>query len=170
MFDDELKYCPVCHDEYRAEISLCATCDVTLIRGAQMQTKSDSLSKNAKKPAVILESDRLIPLTRGRLLDLKRVKNVLAAIGIPSVLVNDDEYRNGCCGGPELMLQIRWQDQQKAEAALQQEHELTTGQQAYSGGVATIFDPQDEEVTCPACGHEFNPSGSKCPDCGLCFL
>ncbi|MDJ0624318.1 MAG: hypothetical protein QNJ17_15225, partial [Desulfocapsaceae bacterium] len=70
MFDDELKYCPLCYDEYRAEINLCAACDVTLLSGAQMQAKSKSGSETLEKLAVILESDALIPLMKGRVLDL----------------------------------------------------------------------------------------------------
>lgn len=170
MFDDELKYCPECRDEYRPEISQCAVCNVLLLTGLQMRAKFDTGDGTREKVAVIAEGDTLIPLMRGRLLDLKQVKILLAGVGVPALLVKDDQCRSGCCGGPEMMLQIRWQDQEKAEAALQQEHERTTGHQVHEGGVATVFDPEAEVVVCPACGHEFSPNGPDCPDCGLTFL
>ena len=170
MFDDELKYCPVCRDEYRAEIRQCAACDVSLIDGARMRKECGSAALSSEKREVIGQDDQLIPLLRGRLLELKQIKNMLASQGIPAVLVNEGQCRNGSCGGPEMLLKIRLQDQQKAEEALQQEHERTTGQQIQAGGVATIFDPESELAECPACGHEFTPNGSECPDCGLRLL
>lgn len=170
MYVDELKYCPVCHDEYRPEIEKCATCDVLLIGGMQMREQNSTNGINSSQKQVISENDTLIPILRGGIRELKQVKGVLALQNIPVVLVSEGPCRNGSCGGPELLLQIRLQDQQRAETVLQKEHERTTGQHQQQAGVATIFDPEAEVADCPACGHRFRPDGSACPDCGLHFL
>jgi hypothetical protein len=33
----------------------------------------------------------------------------------------------------------------------------------------SVFDPNNEHATCPACGTQFSTSHKECPECGLCF-
>jgi len=42
-------------------------------------------------------------------------------------------------------------------------HELNQEQ------MSQVFDPEKDEVTCQACGHNFKPSSNECPNCGLCY-
>ena len=41
--DPELKYCPVCDDEYRADIKMCAVCAVELISGLEKIAAEETL-------------------------------------------------------------------------------------------------------------------------------
>ena len=35
--------------------------------------------------------------------------------------------------------------------------------------LSAVFDPQATEVICQACGMNFSPNLTECPDCGLCY-
>ncbi len=35
--------------------------------------------------------------------------------------------------------------------------------------LSQVFDPSLPQVICQACGTEFSPTASECPDCGLCY-
>lgn len=171
MYDSDLKYCPECKDEYRPEISLCAVCKVELLSGSQM-LQQVGISTQERQPKVEIESgDELLPLQKGNLLDMKRVKNLLAEHNIPALLVKDEQCRSGCCGGVEVVLQIRWEDRERAAVLLQEEHERTTGIKFNKDqSEESIFNPDAQLAVCPACGHTFSPNGPDCPDCGLCFM
>lgn len=172
MFERDLKYCPKCKDEYRAEIMVCAACKVDLLSGKQMlQQAGTSAQERYQQKASIQPGDDLLPLQKGNLLDIKRVKNLLADHNIPALIVKDEQCRSGCCGGTEVVLQIRWDDREKATIFLQEEHERTTGIKANQDeDEDSIFNPESPLAVCPACGHTFPPNGPDCPDCGLCFM
>ncbi|MFN2353285.1 MAG: hypothetical protein ABR512_02010 [Desulfopila sp.] len=170
MYENDLKYCPLCRDEYRAEIIQCAACGVELVSGEEMRRENGGLAEEQGDSAVIEEGDTLVALRKGSLLDMKGLKNILAGAGIPAELIRDDSCQSGgCCGGPELVLQVRRQDGQKALALLQKEYERTTGL-ADMEVVEAVFDPEAAVAVCPACAHEFTPDRPDCPDCGLHFL
>ena len=171
MFESELKYCPECRDEYRSEISVCAACKVDLLSGAQM-LKQAGISAQKNQPKMEIQSgDELLPLQKGNLLDMKRVKNLLEAHNIPALLVKDEQCRSGCCGGVEVVIQIRWDDRERAAILLKEEHERTTGMKFHQDQAEeSIFNPDSQLAVCPACGHTFSPNGPDCPDCGLCFM
>lgn len=171
MYDNDLKYCPECKDEYRPEISLCAVCKVGLLSGSEM-LQQVGVSTQHRQPKVEIEpGDELLPLQKGNLLDMKRVKNLLAEHNIPALLVKDDQCRSGCCGGVEVVVQIRWDDRERAAVLLQEEHERTTGMKFNQDQEEeSIFNPEAQLAVCPACGHRFSPNCPDCPDCGLCFM
>ena len=53
-----------------------------------------------------------------------------------------------------------WQkDQEKSFSGLQYNPET----------INSVYDPEKETATCPACGTEFATSDKECPECGLCF-
>jgi len=171
MYENDLKYCPLCRDEYRAEILQCAACGVELLSGDEMQRKNGDLEGQQGATARIEEGDTLVALRKGSLLDMKGLRNVLAGAGIPVELIQDDSCRGGGCGGPELVLQVRSQDGQKALAVLQEEYERTTGLADMKATQAeAVYDPEAAVAVCPACAHEFTPNRPDCPDCGLHFL
>jgi hypothetical protein len=172
MFDADLKYCPKCNDEYRLEISVCAACGLELLTGAQMLEQAAGVSAHKSQPMAKIESDdKLISLQKGNLLDMKRVKSLLAEHSIPAVLVKDQQCRSGCCGGVEVIVQIRLEDTERAAVLLQKEYERTTGMEFQGDQTEdSIFNPDAQLAVCPACGHTFPPDGPDCPDCGLCFM
>ena len=57
MVDLDLKYCPQCNDEYRAEIEKCAVCGVDLLTGAQKIAMEEERRKKPKKRTAELSPD-----------------------------------------------------------------------------------------------------------------
>lgn len=35
--------------------------------------------------------------------------------------------------------------------------------------INSVYDPEKDKATCPACGCEFSTGNKECPDCGLAF-
>lgn len=171
MFEIDLKYCPLCKDEYRAEITRCAACSVELVWGEKMLQEKAEAGGEPVGNTEITPEDTLVTLMKGSVLDMKNLKAVLARKHIPAILANDGQCRSGCCGAAEVLLQIRREDAMKASAVMQEEHERTTGHSLReAAGERREFNSEAIMVTCPACGHEFTPEGEACPDCGLCFF
>ncbi len=170
MFEPDLKYCPQCGDEYRAEIVLCASCGLKLVCGVDIASAAEADIGGRGDGGVITEHDRLIALQRGGILDMKQLKNLLEKAGIPALLAKDDGCRGGCCG-PEVLLQVRQQDGERAVILLRKEFDRTTVIDDYAVGSAeAVFTLDSSRVLCPACNCEFTPDGPDCPECGLCFL
>ncbi|MBB5347747.1 hypothetical protein JWG42_04130 [Desulfoprunum benzoelyticum] len=85
--DPGLMYCPRCNGEYRAGIVSCATCGIGLISGADWQALRRGGNRRAVRgPAEITAEDTLMSLRRGQLKDIKYLKKLLAAEGIPSII------------------------------------------------------------------------------------
>lgn len=167
IMEKDLKYCPVCRDEYRAEITHCAACAEVLIFGADLMTSSTSLKSRPRTPADITERDILAPLQMGKLLDVKRLKSVLMKSGIPSVIIREENCGGGCCG-PDMVLQVRMEDLETAQELLHREHLSSTGLKAEDLEHGEVrVDPDGGFTKCPACGGRFLPQGPACPDCGL---
>ena len=82
-FDPESRYCPSCGDEYRSEISHCATCGLELVSGRERivawQKGEDERARSARE---IAASDLVTPALTGKLPDMKASGLVLAAAGI----------------------------------------------------------------------------------------
>jgi len=167
MIDPELKYCPDCKDEYRADFSICAACDKELISGADLLTNEGNKEPEIQGSFKITEDDTLVVLQKGSLLDMKNMKRILAEASIDAILTKDDN--KGCCG-VDMYLHIRLQDQDRAVTVLNSEFEKTTELHQYDLSTAdAVFDPGAAMTVCPACGNEFMPTSSACPDCGLQF-
>jgi len=168
--DSLLKYCPLCGDEYRAEITLCAACNKELISGADLLAQAAENRQSESEISEISEGDTLLTVRKGGLYDMKNVKRLLGNSFIPALITKDDSCGRGCCG-PEVLLQIRQQDLQKAAVILEEEHIRTTsGADTAVVHAEAVFNPEEAHAICPACGHEFTPDGPNCPDCGLQFL
>lgn len=170
MIDPELKYCPDCKDEYRADFTVCAACDKDLIRGEDLVATNARKSPESLGAFEITEEDALIVLQKGNLLDMKNIQRTLAKASIPAILAKDDDNcGKGCCG-TEMFLHIRLEDRERAAAVLNSEFEKTTGLHRYDLSTAdAVFDQGAVMTICPACGYSFMPTSSACPDCGLQF-
>ncbi len=171
FLDPELKYCPRCKDEYRAEIRLCATCSVPLILGQDLlEQQALETARKAVHRRPLQPDEPLVSVTGGSVLQIKQLQNVLKKEGIPSLAASEDSRcGQGCCGA-NLLLQVRVADLQEVQAILHQEHLRSTGLSTEElAPLAKVFDTDAATATCPACGCSFSTLQSVCPDCGLCF-
>ncbi len=169
--EDDLKYCPRCHDEYRAEIETCAACEIPLLTGAAMRAMLDEKNKGKKNRSMeISPNEELIDIRKGPVLAMKELQKVLADHHLPSLVVNDKSgCGQGCCG-PELLLRVRLSDIQEVMAVLEEEHARSTALAEHDTSHAdAVFNTHAEQATCPACGCTFPTTRPTCPDCGLCF-
>ena len=171
LIDPELKYCPKCNDEYRAEITTCAACEVELLTGVQMQELEQQKQQNkAARNMELSPDDEMVNIRKGPVMQMKELQILLEREGIPSLAVKEGgSCGQGCCG-TDLLVQVRMSDVQEVIAILDQEHARSTGlaghDTTHSGAV---FNTAAENATCPACGCSFSTSQATCPDCGLCF-
>ena len=171
IIDPELKYCPKCNDEYRAEITTCADCEVELLTGVQMQELEQQKQQNkAARNMELSPDDEMVNIRKGPVMQMKELQFLLEREGIPSLAVKEGgSCGQGCCG-TDLLVQVRMSDVQEVIAILDQEHERSTGlaghDTTHSGAV---FNTAAENATCPACGCSFSTTQATCPDCGLCF-
>jgi len=82
IIDPELKYCPQCRDEYRAEIVLCAACGVELLSGRQfLEIEERKKSRSAGRAMEISPDDELVDIRSGPVLDIKQLQFFLKARG-----------------------------------------------------------------------------------------
>jgi hypothetical protein len=171
MIDPELKYCPSCHDEYRAEIEQCAACEVVLITGAQKMALEKKRQENmSRRKGELAPEDEVVAIERGSLHDLKRLEDLLAAERIGTRLIGDEQSCSKSCCPSHFYLQVRKEDAVDALQLLARDHQRTTGLDAgcHAHG-EEVYNPHAGEAICPACGFRFSTSAATCPDCGLCF-
>ncbi|MGD9950092.1 MAG: hypothetical protein AB7U29_16690 [Desulfobulbus sp.] len=167
--DPELKYCPQCGDEYRAEIQTCASCRVPLELGTAMLAAAATKEPAGTGPVEIGPDESVVSIRKGPMLQIKELQQYLKSRGLAARIAKEEGP--GCgCRGPEVVLQIREQELQQVMAVLAEEYWQSTGLDDHDTQFAgSVFDDQAEEALCPACGHRFPTSESTCPDCGLCF-
>lgn len=88
--DPEMRYCPVCGDEFRADIADCAICNVALISGAeklrQARQKAQAFHGRSME---ISASDPRVAIRGGKLRDLKPYQLLLARERIPSLITGE---------------------------------------------------------------------------------
>jgi hypothetical protein len=170
MIDPELKYCPKCHDEYRAEIDRCAACGIPLLAGADMlNVEKGRQEKLAARKGEITPADQVVVIERGSLHDLRHLEELLAAERIGTRLVGDDRSCGKNCCPSTFDLQVRQEDAADALRILAAEHQRTTAFDHHHDYADAVFNPDAAEATCPACGISFSTATTECPDCGLCF-
>lgn len=171
IIDPELKYCPGCNDEYRAEITTCASCDIELITGNQMQElEQEKEDKKANRNMELSPDDEMVNIRKGPVMQMKELQVMLKKVGIPSLAVTENgSCGKGCCG-TDILVQVRRSDAEEVMAILEQEHVRNTALEAHDTSTAgAVFNSAAENATCPACGCSFPTTQATCPDCGLCF-
>lgn len=81
---------------------------------------------------------------------------------------NDANCTRGCAVTVELM--ARESDIPVIQKVYAQEYQKSlAGLEVNPDQMAAVFDPSQDKVMCPACGHEFKPTHNECPSCGLMF-
>lgn len=163
-----VRYCPVCDDEFRPEITVCSDCGSELIlqkEGLGARGVADARAAQRGDPAQVhaewrtaldgLPVSNLIPVrTFDSLEDLEPAVASFATIQLPSrVLVQNGRY----------LLLIRPQDVAEAQGALHQA--LVDADDSAD----PTFDPKAGRYTnCPACGARLAENfKGECPECGL---
>jgi hypothetical protein len=169
--DLEMNYCPVCQDEYRSDIAVCAVCGAALCSGseylAQQSAREQAL---AGRSMVLNPEEEMVDLRRAPLQEVKGLQNILAAERIPAVISGDEAGCGKGCRGPEMHLLIRASDLAAATAILTREYIKSTALESHDLRQArAVLDDQHPETLCPACGCRFPTTVGACPECGLCF-
>jgi len=163
-----VRYCPVCDDEFRPDITVCSDCGGVLIlqkEGLGAKGVAAALAAERGDPPAVhaewrtaldgLPVSGLVPFrTFDSLNDLEPAVGAFAEIELPSrVLVQNGRY----------LLLIRPQDVAEAQTALH------GAQVDVDDGPDPSFDAKAGRYSnCPACGARLaeNLSG-MCPECGL---
>jgi len=171
MFELDLKYCPVCNDEYRAEIEKCAACDVLLITGAQkIEMEEERRRELANRTAVLGPGDDLVTIRRGQLAEMRHFTALLEGENIGTLLVGDEKSCGQSCCPKVYDLLVKREDGLDALNIIEEEHNKITGLKHHElTGADVVFNPEAGEACCPACGHSFPTTETACPDCGLSF-
>lgn len=101
--------------------------------------------------------------------DAKLFQKKLQEQGVELVLNhNEQNCTRGCAVTVELL--AKEQDLPTIQSAYAAEFKNSlAGHDVNFEQMNAVFDPNAEKVTCPACGFEFKPDGTQCPDCGLGF-
>lgn len=171
MIEHDLKYCPRCRDEYRAEAEFCAACAVPLVLGADLAAMGKNKGgAGQKRKGALTPDDQLVVIYQGELGDLKYLKELLEDEQIGAMIMKDGAGCGGGCCGPKFLLQVRREDEEDAARLLAEEHRRATVLAEHEAAHAEeVFDPQAEKAVCPACGFAFATTSTTCPDCGLCL-
>ena len=169
MYEDELKYCPSCEDEYRAEIEKCAACGISLLSGSEMLSRKDLPRQQITSSGELGPDDDLVVVRHGPMAEMKSYKKILAEQGVAALLAGDENScGKGCCAG-NFDLVVRREEATGAVQSIENEIRRTSViDTEHQIPADQVFDPLAGNNTCPACGHQF-AGGVTCPDCGLCF-
>ena len=170
-YDSDLKYCPQCRDEYRADIDRCASCQITLLTGPEMleMVSGSQHVRNSRRGALTAEDD-LVTIHKGPLADLKMLETAFQGENIGMLIVGDEGGCNKGCCPTSFFLQVRREDARAATMLVQEDFHQVTGLADYdTTHCDAVFNQDASHANCPACGFEFETSATTCPDCGLCF-
>ncbi|HIJ77854.1 MAG: hypothetical protein OEY01_00925 [Desulfobulbaceae bacterium] len=171
MIEPDLKYCPQCRDEYRAEIKICAACQVELLTGRQILDLEDARRRRRSEfGGGLTAADDIVPVHQASLVDVRHLADLFKAEFIESLISGDESScGKGCCA-PKYYLNVRREDAAEAMAILQAEYRRTTALESHGADhLDGVYDQDAGEALCPACGAVFETTTSTCPDCGLCF-
>ncbi len=171
MIDPDLKYCPECDDEYRAEIEKCAACGIGLITGRQkIELEEARQQKLASRTGELNPDDDLVVIRRGPLSEMRHLSDLLDGENIGTLLAGDEKTcAKNCCPSVYNLL-VKREEGTDALHIIEEEHRSVTGLAHHDSNTDdTIFNPHDREAQCPACGHTFPTTQTTCPDCGLTF-
>jgi hypothetical protein len=170
MIEPELKYCPKCQDEYRAEIVACAHCDVALLTGAEILARQQAgLEKRANRKGALREDDQLVSVRRGPLAEMRAYEQLLQRQEIGTLLAGDQKTCGKNCCPSNFDLLVRHEEAAEAVQLIAVEIRRTAPVDGPGGRHHdAVFHDEAAETVCPACGHRFPPA-PECPDCGLCF-
>jgi predicted nucleic acid-binding Zn ribbon protein len=166
-----VRYCPVCDDEFRPDVTVCSDCGTTLIlqkeglgadglKSAGLVTDEDgeTATDSWRTALDVLPVSNLLPIrTFDALRDLEPAVSALADAQLPSrVLVQNGRY----------LLLIRPDDLASAQEALDLAH--ADPAELEPPGNTTFDSVSGRYSHCPACGSPLPKDiAGACPECGL---
>ena len=173
--DPDLKYCPQCNDEYRADITTCAACEKELLTGAQLlELLAARQKKLASRSLEISPDDDIVNINRGTLAEMQHLVQLLEQENIGSLLQGDmnscakDRFGNTTSTPTNYALVVKREDAEDVWRIMETVHKKATHVGHHDNTNSdVIFNPVAAEAQCPACGHTFSTSKNTCPDCGL---
>lgn len=172
IFDNDLKYCPRCQDEYRADIEKCADCGLLLLTGRQIQEMvGQGEQQRLSRKGALTPEDEVVTIHKGALPELRDLEEKLTRENIGVLIMSDQPAgcNKGCCPS-DFYLQVRKEDARDAFAILGEEFQRSTSLHDHDlAHVDQVFNRDASHAICPACGFEFETKATICPDCGLCF-
>ena len=157
-------------DEYRADMTECASCRIELIFGEQVEQMEMEQQRRVSS-SEIAPDEEVMAVRKGLLRDMKTLQSLLAAEGFGTILATDENScGKGCCGN-DVYLSVRTAEVRDVMAVLERDHVHSTGLEEHDTNHASaVFNTSAEEAVCPACGNNFSTANAACPDCGLCFV
>lgn len=172
MHDPQLKYCPKCKDEYRADIQTCASCGIELLTGVEMDSLiNNSLKIKQNRKGDLTPEDDIVTIHKGSLADTRALEQDLQKERIGYLIAGDEQggCGQGCCA-TNFYLKVRREDAMEAFAIIEKQFAKATGINDFDlSNTDSVYNPDAGMAVCPACGFTFQTNTNTCPDCGLCF-
>ncbi|MBT4793441.1 MAG: hypothetical protein HON90_17850, partial [Halobacteriovoraceae bacterium] len=99
--------------------------------------------------------------------EAKDLKRECEALGAEVVLNHNDQTCNRGCS-VTVEVHTTEKDLPVIQKVYSEKYaKLLAGHDVDFEAMNAVFDPAQENATCPACGHSFSTTDSECPDCGL---
>ncbi|PID72370.1 MAG: hypothetical protein CSB34_02445 [Desulfobulbus propionicus] len=93
MFDriePELQYCLQCGDEYRADITTCATCNIALVSGKEVRTLLARQQERSRQMSKAIAADEpVVTIRKGAAMQIKQLQEYLMENSIASRALAD---------------------------------------------------------------------------------
>lgn len=106
------------------------------------------------------------------IMELQDATNHQLALKRKGVDVVFRTHRETCTSGCKITVELWGQEQDSSTLESYFSHEQKR-QLASLGAneelLKEVYDTSAEKVICQACGHEFTPEHTECPDCGLVY-
>jgi len=162
-----VRHCPKCHADYRADIALCAHCDISLVdREAEHDPRFDpprSLASLAEAPPAPPGNYESLYYS-SEVPDLLPLAEQLTRRGVPFRVEETDEAHGVRLPRTRYDLTVR---DEEREIALE-ELEVFLGSEGDLQAARRPGDSLEEEGGgCPACGDPIGEADLECPGCGL---
>ena len=118
------------------------------------------------------QESELVLLGESSFTEAKRLKALLAEIGIELHLASDPEKCTTQNCSPKLLLHAKSGDLPKIQEFFAAEKLKSHSGLDFDRALVenAVFDPEKETATCPACATTFSTTQTACPDCGLVFV
>lgn len=149
-----MKICPMCHDEYRDDITMCLECAVPL----EAVADGTRLATKAKIQTEQVDLMTAVKISEGALEGCREIEGLLKNAKIASILI-PSEGKFAICINPERIEAFATLMKNRFEDMVAREHsaDWTHHEVNLDGG----------DVTCPACTFVGPLVDGACADCGL---
>jgi hypothetical protein len=165
-----VRRCPVCGEEYRAEIVRCADCGVVLqdaddeVVPFEERLRPASLSEGGPPPERKVPEGYVLVYKGRDVGDVELLAEGLRQAGVPWHVHHTPAKPDGSPAAYDLM--VPEAEAPRARRALAP----LLGDGADPEAVDRSFDAEAGYLRCPACSSEMPPGAKACPDCGLAVI